>query len=104
MQEEPNNCYDTPAGQTLTLRVKVTPGASKTCLMGVKAGRLRVHIAAPPERGKANATLITFLAKTLGVPKNAIAITAGEKSRDKTLLLPADVLPALQAMVASAPS
>jgi uncharacterized protein (TIGR00251 family) len=73
----------------MLLRVKATPGASKTEALGVRDGRLRVRIAAAPEDGRANAALIAFLAKQLGCPKNRIAIVVGEKSRLKTLALPA---------------
>jgi uncharacterized protein (TIGR00251 family) len=87
------------AGDCCVLRVKVTPGASKNALHDVRAGRLRVQIAAAPEKGKANAALIAFLAQTLGLPKSQITLTAGEKSRDKTLRLPASALEKLTGIV-----
>jgi uncharacterized protein (TIGR00251 family) len=68
------------------LDIKVTPGASKNEILDVREGRLRVKIAAAPEDGKANAELVSFLAKTLGIAKKDIAIIRGEKSRLKTAL------------------
>ncbi|MDR0539095.1 MAG: DUF167 domain-containing protein [Spirochaetaceae bacterium] len=68
--------------------MKVTPGASRTAIKGVKDGRLCVQVAAAPEDGKANARLLSFLAKTFGVPKTALSLKTGEKSRLKMLILP----------------
>jgi uncharacterized protein (TIGR00251 family) len=72
----------------LILNVKAIPGASKTEFAGVHEGRLRVRIAAAPEDGRANGTLVAFLAKTLGCSKKEIVIKSGEKSRLKTVCLP----------------
>jgi uncharacterized protein (TIGR00251 family) len=67
------------------LDIKVTPGTSKNEILDVREGRLRVRIAAAPEDGKANAELMSFLAKTLGIAKKDITIFCGEKSRLKTV-------------------
>ena len=82
------NCIRTD-GNYLYLSVKAVPGASKSALGEVKDGRLKVRIAAAPEDGKANEELRSFLAKILGLPKKDIVIESGEKSRLKTLRLPA---------------
>ncbi len=47
--------------------------------------RLAVKVAAPPDKGKANAAIIKLLAKTLGAPKSAFIIASGETSRLKTI-------------------
>ena len=67
------------------LLIKVTPNASRSEITGLSGGLLRVKIAAPPERGKANRELITFLSRVLGVKKAAIAIVKGETSRNKAI-------------------
>jgi len=70
------------SGAALTLRI--TPRARKTEFAGVlEDGILRVRVAAPPVEGKANAALLTFLAKVLGVRKSRIEIIAGERGLDK---------------------
>jgi uncharacterized protein (TIGR00251 family) len=70
------------AGAALTLRV--TPRARKTGFAGVlEDGILRVRVAAPPVEGKANAELLTFLARVLGVRKNRLEIIAGQRGLDK---------------------
>jgi uncharacterized protein (TIGR00251 family) len=70
---------------TRLLDIKVTPGASKNEILDVRESRLRVRVAAAPEDGKANAELVSFLAKTLGIAKKDITIIRGEKSRLKTI-------------------
>ncbi|MCX6072510.1 MAG: DUF167 domain-containing protein [Chloroflexi bacterium] len=70
------------SGAALTLRI--TPRARKTEFAGVlEDGILRVRVAAPPVEGKANAALLTFLAKVLAVRKNRIEIIAGQRGLDK---------------------
>jgi uncharacterized protein (TIGR00251 family) len=76
------------SGNLICLHIKAVPGASKSQLLEVQEGRLRVKIAAAPEDGKANAELCTFLAKLLGCPKKEVKLQSGEKSRLKTLALP----------------
>ncbi|MFA5251956.1 MAG: DUF167 domain-containing protein [Phycisphaerae bacterium] len=57
---------------------KIVPGSSRTCICGLLGGMLKIKISAPPEKGKANQSLIEFLAETLGVKKNAISIISGQ--------------------------
>ena len=69
--------------------------------MGERDGAVLIRIAAPPVDGKANAALIAFVAKTLGVSKGSVSIIRGETSRNKVIRvegrLPADVRAALLA-------
>jgi uncharacterized protein (TIGR00251 family) len=81
------NCF-TKDNTSIKLKLKVTPSASKSEVLGVQAGRLRVRIAAAPEDGKANTALIAFFSRLLECPKNQIAVVSGEKSRLKILSLP----------------
>lgn len=69
------------------LAVRVVPGARKSGLAGVTGTRLRVRLQAPPVEGKANRELERFLAGILGLKKNQVRLVAGERSREKTLLL-----------------
>lgn len=78
----------TPEG--VVLPVKLIPGAGRDEIAGWENDALKVRITAVPEKGKANAHLIKFLAKTLKVPKSAITIMQGEKNRQKTLLIKGD--------------
>jgi uncharacterized protein (TIGR00251 family) len=71
------------AGQ-VTLNVKVVPKSAGNWIAGRMAdGTLKVKVAAPPEKGKANAELRAFLAKQFGVPKANVTIRSGETSPRK---------------------
>jgi uncharacterized protein (TIGR00251 family) len=62
----------------MTLRVKVIPRSAKSEVVGEMAdGTLKVKIAAPPEKGKANEALIAFLAGHYGVARDAVTIVSG---------------------------
>lgn len=67
--------------------MKVVPGARKSAVAGEADGRLRVRLCAPPVEGKANRELERFLAGALGLKKNQVRLVAGERSREKTVLL-----------------
>jgi hypothetical protein len=76
-------------------RTKIVPGSSSTVIAGLLDEMLKVRIAAPPEKGKANQCLLEFLARKLGVKKNAISIVAGQTSAVKhvqVLGISADIL------------
>jgi uncharacterized protein YggU (UPF0235/DUF167 family) len=51
---------------------------------------LRLRVAAVPDKGRANAAVIALIGKALGVPKSAIAVTAGETARLKTVAIAGD--------------
>jgi len=74
---------------SIHIDLKVIPGSSKNKFAGIRDNRLCVHIAAPPEDGKANASLCKFFAKALGCAKQDIVLIKGEKSRLKTIAIPA---------------
>ncbi len=74
--------HDGQQGAALTVRV--TPRARRDEVAGIlEDGTLRVRVSAPPVEGKANAALLTFLARVLGVRKSRLEIVAGEKGLDK---------------------
>lgn len=74
---------ETKGGVVFT--VKVVPGSSRTAIAGELDGMLKVKVSAPPEKGKANKSVIDFLAKKLGVRKNAVAIVRGQTNPVKTV-------------------
>ncbi len=65
------------------LRVHVQPGASGDGIAGVHGDALKVRVRALATSGRANEAVITLLAKELGVPAAALALTSGASSRDK---------------------
>lgn len=69
----------------MILEVKVIPNAPKNEMIRWEGNRLVLKIQGIPERGKVNDTLITFLAKTLGITQSQIKIRSGKTSRFKKL-------------------
>lgn len=67
------------------LPVRVSPGASRDRIVGAHGDALKVAVAAPPERGAANARLCELLAAALGVPRRSVSVVAGAASRDKVV-------------------
>lgn len=66
------------------LAVRVTPRASRNEIVEIlNDGTVKVRLVAPPVEGKANETLIEFLAGVLDVPRSHIEIVAGTTGRDK---------------------
>jgi len=69
------------------LRVRVQPKASRNELKMDDSGVIRVALTAPPVDGAANLALREFVAKMMGLPKGAVSVVSGEKSREKMLRL-----------------
>ncbi|WP_172331083.1 DUF167 domain-containing protein [Mangrovicoccus sp. HB161399] len=67
-----------------TITVKVTPKASRARIAEGAEGGLHVYVTVAPENGRANAEVQKALAKHLGLPKTALKLIRGEKSREKT--------------------
>jgi hypothetical protein len=70
-------------GDALVFSVRVAPRASRTAVLGVHDGALKVALTAPPVDGAANAALIAFLAKALGVAKRDVVLERGDTNRTK---------------------
>jgi uncharacterized protein (TIGR00251 family) len=71
--------------QGFILRLTAAPGARRTEVVGLYGDRLKVRLAAPPEKGAANQELIAFLARELKIPKSAIRLLGGAQSRAKVV-------------------
>ena len=76
---------DPGAAPDLEVDVRVQPRASRDRIAGFRDGTLRVYVGAPPERGKANASVLRLLAKTLGIARQRVQLVRGETSRTKRL-------------------
>lgn len=79
----------------LLVDLRLQPGASRAGVDGLAvlddgATVLKVRVAAPPERGKANAALIGLLAKAWKLPKSSLSLVAGHSDRRKTLAVAGD--------------
>lgn len=70
----------------LVIRVKVIPHGSKSEMRGFMAdGTWKIAIAAAPEKGKANAALIRFLAEHFRVPRAYVTIMSGLTNQRKII-------------------
>lgn len=67
------------------LKVYLQPKSSKNEIVGPYRDGIKVRVTAPPIDGKANKTLVQFLAKELGISPSQIGIINGHHSREKTL-------------------
>lgn len=74
----------------MTLHLKVKPGSKVDQLFYDAAGQLNLKIKAPAQDGKANAYLIDFLAKQLGIAKSGVTIVAGFTNPHKRIEIDVD--------------
>lgn len=80
-----NPWYVTTDG--VVLRVHLQPRASHNRFLGLHGEALKIALTAPPIDGAANAALLELLTTTLHLPRTACVLQAGEKSRDKRVLI-----------------
>jgi len=73
----------------LSFAVRVVPRASRTEIIGEHDGALKIRVSSPPVDGAANDEIIKLLAKTFGVARGNISITAGLSSRTKRISIAA---------------
>ena len=74
-------------GPSIRLRLRVSPGASRSEIVGRHGVAWKVRVAAPPEDGKANDALLDLLAATFEIPRARIVLAGGRSTRDKTVVL-----------------
>jgi len=71
--------------KTRIIKLIVKPNSAKNFIEGVYSDRIKIRIASPPEKGKANKELVKFISEKLEIPKKDIKIISGEKSHLKVL-------------------
>ena len=72
-----------PTEDGVVVSVRVVPRAGKSGLAGTRGDALLVRLQAPPVEGAANLELLRVMASVLDVPRRAVSIVAGERSRLK---------------------
>jgi uncharacterized protein (TIGR00251 family) len=65
--------------------VLVVPNASRAMIVGIHGDRVKVKIAAPPEKGRANAAVLDLLTDATGA--RTASVVAGRTTRFKTVVL-----------------
>jgi len=78
----------------IELQVRLTPKSSRDAVDGVElrgeVSVLKARVRAVPEDGKANAALEALVADWVGVARRSVEVTAGGKSRLKTVTISGD--------------
>ena len=76
-------------GETVTLRIKAQPAASRSEFAGVYGEEaIKIRIKAPAVEGAANKELIKFLSKQFKIPKSAIVFQSGQTAKIKIVRFP----------------
>jgi hypothetical protein len=68
-----------------TLELKIIPNAPRNEVVGWLGPVLKVKVHAPALEGRANEELLGFLAEKLGLPRRAVTLLRGDKSRQKVI-------------------
>lgn len=76
-----------PVSGGVEIRVKVVPGASRDRIAGLLGDALKLQVAAAPERGKANDSVVALIAKALNIAPRDITVVRGHTSQLKVLLI-----------------
>ena len=76
---------DIEPGPRANFPVKVQPRASRDQVVGYREGVLQLRVTAPPDKGRANAAVVSMLAQALGVAKSRVSIVRGQTSRNKVV-------------------
>jgi uncharacterized protein len=80
----------------VTIRVHARPKSARDGVDGIEdtpdGPVLKVRVRAVAEDGQANKAIGQAVAEWLGVPKSRVALTAGTKSRFKTLTIAGDAV------------
>ncbi|MBN1342553.1 MAG: YggU family protein [Phycisphaerae bacterium] len=77
----------TKTNEGILIELKVVPGASRDRIVGDHGGALKVTVAAPPEKGKANKAIVRLLAKALALRSNQVEVIRGTTSANKAILI-----------------
>jgi uncharacterized protein (TIGR00251 family) len=73
------------------IKVYLQPKSSRNEMVGLYRDGIKVKVTAPPIEGKANESLIRFLAKEFGVSPSSIEIIKGHHAREKILKISGNI-------------
>jgi uncharacterized protein (TIGR00251 family) len=79
------------------LSVRAQPRARQARIVGEHGGALKVAVTEPPQKGKANQSIIELLCEQLGLKKSQVTLLSGDTSRSKRVLIAGLQVPELQA-------
>jgi uncharacterized protein (TIGR00251 family) len=90
----------TPHAEGCILPVRAQPGARKNAVVGEYGGALKLAVAAPPDKGRANKALTELLRDVLALKRSQVEIVSGDTSQDKKFLIRGLTVSELQARLA----
>ena len=70
---------------SIRLNLRVSPGAGRSAVVGRHGDAWKLRVAAAPERGRANASVVSLLATSLEIGRPDVRIVSGAASRDKVV-------------------
>jgi len=71
--------------RTIRLNLRVAPGAGRSSVVGRHGDAWKLRVAALPERGRANASVVSLLATSLEIGRPDVRVVRGAVSRDKVV-------------------
>jgi uncharacterized protein (TIGR00251 family) len=74
-------------GASTRLRLRVSPGAGRSEIVGRHGEAWKIRVGVAPERGRANDAVCRLLADTLGLPRTGVTLVSGHTGRDKVVEL-----------------
>ena len=75
------------AARSTRLRLRVSPGAARSDVVGRHGEVWKVRVTAPPEGGAANEAVLRLLARRLALPRRDLELVSGHGARDKIVEL-----------------
>jgi uncharacterized protein YggU (UPF0235/DUF167 family) len=75
------------SGETTRLRLRVSPGAGRSAVVGRHGDAWKVRVTEAPERGRANDAVLRLLSETLVLPRTAFTLVSGHGGREKIVEL-----------------
>jgi uncharacterized protein (TIGR00251 family) len=79
----PSDVWSVTDDGAIDLNEHAQPGAGRTQVVGRHGAAVKIRVASPPEKGKANEALTKALADAFGVKESAIELVSGATSRTK---------------------
>lgn len=80
-------CLTSLKDGSIALWIYVQPRASRSAIIGLHDGCLKLAITSPPVDNKANRAVAAFLADFFRIPQKNIKLANGDKSRRKLFMI-----------------
>jgi uncharacterized protein (TIGR00251 family) len=86
--EAPAGDFARPTKGGVYVKIRVSPGAKSTTIKGLHGeDAIKLSVAAPPVKGKANAEVKRYLAQLFGLSRSEVDVVKGTCGRDKLILV-----------------